>query len=79
MASLVINIASIFVLQAGAFYVTSRAVQMPPQLHSLLELVTGDINYRYTDTAKVLKTILLCLNFMIVYFTFDVLSRSYFC
>ena len=43
----------IFLLQAGAFYVTSRPVQVAPQLNSLLELVTGDINYRYTDATKV--------------------------
>ena len=45
----------IFLLQAGAFYVTSRPVQVAPQLNSLLELVTGDINYRYTDATKVLN------------------------
>ena len=41
--------------QIDGFYVTSRPVQESPRLTSLISLVTSDIDYRYTDSIKVLS------------------------
>ena len=57
-------------------YVTSRPVeQPPPRLVSLLDLVTQDIDYRYTDIAKVLE-IYLFISFSSLHISISLLYEA---